>query len=643
MSDISQINIDNTLYDLKDKSARTDLPVATISNASVLTDAAYGEIQQLRVYGHSELVDGSVKSVADNGELTITTRGKNLLEITNKAQTKNGISYYYDENTGTLVVHGTPTTDTVFDLTNGNHQFSTECKMYSTYTSNLAEFLGIQILDSSNTEVAITEEDFAYETGGAIIPVGFYGKVQLYIKGSYSGQVQPLSPVIATTEDIEINMLVEPPHSATAAITTGMPLRSVINKVGFLQEVESDELIIDQNGGKVVTRCYYDSDSNNVKLLDQPVVSVLTDAELDAFRTLRTYTGYYADPYKITYGAITHIDITDNPQFTIQYLKNTNSGQVASNIQSGVKSAIAELSTNISNMQSENLISASASGTSFTLTDAADGIVQGLTVYGKSTDDNGVIKSVGDSQITFTTSNGTSSGTAALSSGIPLRGIPVLNPITETTYTDENGNEWFADEANIYTGKVIKRCGVVDLGTLNWVYNTTGEFFGSNDITELMLPTPRSAICAGYNFVGSVPVADWLNVPTMSFGITTSSTSGLTSIRIKNTDYTNATAFKAAVSGVYLIYQLAVPTETLLSGSELAAFAALRTFAGTTNVSTAEQTESFIAPYMDISYLRNTGNGQAAADLQTALQAQIEDHETRLEDLEAAIAEIGGN
>ena len=97
----------------------------------------------------------------------------------------------------------------------------------------------------------------------------------------------------------------------TATITTGLPLRSA-------DENTYDEL--DFAAGTVTTRCYYDSSDNEVKPLVTPTVIPLTDAEISAFRALRTFDG------------TTNISITDEPEMTVDYLKNTDNGEAVSRV-----------------------------------------------------------------------------------------------------------------------------------------------------------------------------------------------------------------------------------------------------------------------------------------------------------------------
>ena len=135
---------------------------------------------------------------------------------------------------------------------------------------------------------------------------------------------------------------------------------------------------------------------------------------------------------------------------------------------------------------------------------------------------------------------------------------------------DENGNKYFPygllsagdvyDEA--YEGYAVKRPDRVDLGDLTWDRNTenTDAFFTANisDIAKKQLDEAVNLISSLYTVY---PTA----IDSASFGSTSvaDKTVGLsdndTVLFVKDSSYTDAAAFKAAMSGVELIYELAEP------------------------------------------------------------------------------------
>lgn len=94
--------------------------------------------------------------------------------------------------------------------------------------------------------------------------------------------------------------------------------------------------------------------------------------------------------------------------------------------------------------------------------------------------------------------------------------------------------------------KINKRFAEVDLGTLEWVLNETYGFIATP------FPKPKtafSAICEKYPFMGS-----YTRVVDKTCGYIFN-----TGILVKDSAYTDAATFKAAMAGVKLRYQLATP------------------------------------------------------------------------------------
>lgn len=102
--------------------------------------------------------------------------------------------------------------------------------------------------------------------------------------------------------------------------------------------------------------------------------------------------------------------------------------------------------------------------------------------------------------------------------------------------------------------KAYTRVGSIDLGTLDWSYNTTYSFFWTQGLTYLQ--ANENYLCSNYLFIGVKNDASMGEAPDKTIGIGT----GL-NIKIKDSSYTDPTAFKTAMSGVMLYYELATPTE----------------------------------------------------------------------------------
>lgn len=137
-----------------------------------------------------------------------------------------------------------------------------------------------------------------------------------------------------------------------------------------------------------------------------------------------------------------------------------------------------------------------------------------------------------------------------LDDSLTLRGIPKL---------DASNNLYYDGDTYASDGSVTRKYGIVDLGTLTWTYNSTSGIFSTSGITnDAPIVTPpydnraRGAICSKY-------------CPDTQFAINTNMTDKtwlrLTGqLYIKDTAYTDSATFKTAMSGVYLVYELATPT-----------------------------------------------------------------------------------
>ena len=105
--------------------------------------------------------------------------------------------------------------------------------------------------------------------------------------------------------------------------------------------------------------------------------------------------------------------------------------------------------------------------------------------------------------------------------------------------------------------RAIKRVGGVDMGTLTWVYDTNNVFrvdnFRQAAWSANLLCVPYSANSAG---------ASGANLPDKGISITNSTAYKI--LRIKDTSYSDASAFKSAMQGVLLYYELATPLEYVL-------------------------------------------------------------------------------
>ena len=145
--------------------------------------------------------------------------------------------------------------------------------------------------------------------------------------------------------------------------------------------------------------------------------------------------------------------------------------------------------------------------------------------------------------------------TYPLDSSLELRGVPKL---------DASNNLYYDGDRYLPDGTVERRYGVVDLGTLDWSYGVSGMSVGSTSSLRNLIKS-RNAICKNYTVVQSGSTASAISSAAdksilINVGGNTTGNFGVGDIIVKDSDYSTSAAFKAAMSGVYLIYELATPT-----------------------------------------------------------------------------------
>lgn len=133
---------------------------------------------------------------------------------------------------------------------------------------------------------------------------------------------------------------------------------------------------------------------------------------------------------------------------------------------------------------------------------------------------------------------------------VVLRGIPKK---------DDSGNLYFDGDSYKSDGTVTRRYAVVDLGTLTWEKQTgtQTDYFQAYIIGikhAATTNTPGNLLCTRYLTTDAAHVS--YSAYPKSIGVSSTSDS----IYVQDLDYSTATDFKAAVSGVMLLYELAEPT-----------------------------------------------------------------------------------
>lgn len=139
-------------------------------------------------------------------------------------------------------------------------------------------------------------------------------------------------------------------------------------------------------------------------------------------------------------------------------------------------------------------------------------------------------------------------------SPIELRGIPKL---------DTSNNLYFDGDTYEKDGTVTRRYSIVDLGTLNWTYNASSSIFQGliSDLKAPELTADRltGILCSKYPISSVASVSSSMTDQScMRYSNNTNSY-----ILVRDTSFTSVAEFKAAMSGVYLVYELAtLTTET---------------------------------------------------------------------------------
>ena len=134
----------------------------------------------------------------------------------------------------------------------------------------------------------------------------------------------------------------------------------------------------------------------------------------------------------------------------------------------------------------------------------------------------------------------------------------------ETPYEVDTGNEVLRSAGSVYdykepNGTIHRKIGVVDLGTLNWSYNSGDTRFYSNGITDSVKKMPYSTtikpniLCSKYETSTNAVIYAQTGNKVISI-----EADGY--ILLRDTTYTSSSDLKNSLNGVLLFYELATPT-----------------------------------------------------------------------------------
>ena len=128
-----------------------------------------------------------------------------------------------------------------------------------------------------------------------------------------------------------------------------------------------------------------------------------------------------------------------------------------------------------------------------------------------------------------------------------LRGIPKWDS-TNGLYYD--GDEYKPD------GSVKRKYGIVDLGTLNWAYSSDKSMFYV-ELPGMSEDSSDKVRCGKYYY--GITNFTW-SIASSCVDKSVNTTRENDWLYVKDSAYTDAATFKTAMSGVYLVYELATPT-----------------------------------------------------------------------------------
>lgn len=240
-------------------------------------------------------------------------------------------------------------------------------------------------------------------------------------------------------------------------------------------------------------------------------------------------------------------------------------------------------------------------GETISVNDSVEWPLQGLTLYGKSTQDGAPtpeapvpIVSAGDGgTITVTVSDGAeSSQTLPISTPNGLPGIPVTSG---GNYTDADGQQWICDEIDFARGKYVQRFKMIEFdGTESWLGLST-----NNANVRLNLPLDNIKYPPSSTTLANILSTHYARITSYSVyqdnqGISITENGAISiydEVYSQSDDPLNnwksyLAAQKAAGTPVKVVYELETPVETDIPEETIEAYKSLTTYAPVTNITT---------------------------------------------------------
>ena len=252
--------------------------------------------------------------------------------------------------------------------------------------------------------------------------------------------------------------------------------------------------------------------------------------------------------------------------------------------------ALADLISKVQTVYAKGLMAAAimskAKGEVINLADASDNSLQGLRIFGKSTQDGTPtpeapveLVSVEASMITITDGTKDNVQTMTVTTGGGLPGIPVDSG---GNYTDSEGQQWLCDEIDLGRGVRVQRIGKLDLSTISTWSRGTGNGWANLSAFHSASAVPKAVPVEGYETKANIMCNRLIiEKPGRIAGkIVNSVGQGMgASIYVSVEGIETAEGLMAylAENETVVMYPLATPIETILPAEETAAFADLHT------------------------------------------------------------------
>ena len=181
--------------------------------------------------------------------------------------------------------------------------------------------------------------------------------------------------------------------------------------------------------------------------------------------------------------------------------------------------------------------------------------------------------------------------TASGGGGTPVLPVPVVgySQATITVNGDDItvsfGRTVYGGKHDVLNGKIHITWGSVDLGSLDWTYRTSGTalapyfYAGFTDVKSAgpAYSTVQPILTPIYTTVKrdqTVFVDDTI--------CGDGSATAITQIQVKDSRYTDADAFKTAMNGIIMVYELVTPVDIAVTAESISAIAGANTLSSDT-------------------------------------------------------------